>query len=32
MNWNNIVNVAGTTLTGVGLQVLGAIALYIVGR
>jgi small conductance mechanosensitive channel len=32
VNWNNIVNVAGVTLTGVGLQVLGAIALYIVGR
>ena len=32
MDWNNIVKVAETTLTGVGLQVLGAIALYIVGR
>jgi small conductance mechanosensitive channel len=32
MDWNNIVKVTETTLTGVGLQVLGAIALYIVGR
>src|ERR1700683_3195754 len=32
MDWNNIVRVTETTLTGVGLQVLGAIALYIVGR
>lgn len=32
MDWNNMVKVAETTLTGVGLQVLGAIALYIMGR
>jgi small conductance mechanosensitive channel len=32
VDWNNIVKVAEVTLTGVGLQVLGAIALYIVGR
>ena len=32
MDWNNIVRVAESTLTGVGLQVLGAIALYIIGR
>jgi small conductance mechanosensitive channel len=32
MDWNNIINMAETTLTGVGLQVLGAIALYIIGR
>jgi small conductance mechanosensitive channel len=32
MNWTNIVNTAETTMTGVGLQVLGAIVLYIVGR
>ncbi len=32
MDWNHIADVAGTTLTGVGLQVLGAIALYIIGR
>lgn len=32
MDWNNVVRTAETTLTGVGLQVLGAIALYIVGR
>jgi small conductance mechanosensitive channel len=32
MDWNAIGRVVETTLTGVGLQVLGAIALYIVGR
>jgi small conductance mechanosensitive channel len=32
MDWTNILKVTETTLTGVGLQVLGAIALYIVGR
>jgi small conductance mechanosensitive channel len=32
MDWNNIAKVAQTTLIGVGLQVLGAIALYIIGR
>jgi small conductance mechanosensitive channel len=32
VDWNNILKVTETTLTGVGLQVLGAIALYIVGR
>ena len=32
MDWNNIIKVVESTLTGVGLQVLGAIALYIVGR
>jgi small conductance mechanosensitive channel len=32
VDWNNILKVVETTITGVGLQVLGAIALYIVGR
>nr|ADC35834.1 MscS mechanosensitive ion channel [uncultured bacterium 89] len=32
MDWNNILKVIEATLTGVGLQVLGAIALYIIGR
>jgi small conductance mechanosensitive channel len=32
MDWNNIVKVIEGTVTGVGLQVLGAIVLYIVGR
>jgi len=32
MNWEKIVETAQTTMTGVGLQVLGAIVLYIVGR
>jgi len=32
MNWETIVKTAETTMTGVGLQVLGAIVLYIVGR
>ena len=32
MDWNSILRVVENTLTGVGLQVLGAIVLYIVGR
>lgn len=32
MNWTNIVNEIEGTVTGVGLRVLGAIILYIVGR
>lgn len=32
MDWNNILKLVETTIAGVGLQVLGAIALYIVGR
>ncbi len=32
MDWNNVVKVIESTVTGVGLQVLGAIVLYIVGR
>jgi small conductance mechanosensitive channel len=32
MDWNNTLKVIQTTVTGVGLQVLGAIILYIVGR
>src|SRR5579863_770882 len=32
MDWNNILKLIETTLTGVGLQVVGAIVLYIVGR
>ena len=32
MDWNNVLKVIETTITGVGLQVLGAIVLYIVGR
>ena len=32
MDWNKIIETAETTMTGVGLQVLGAIVLYIVGR
>jgi small conductance mechanosensitive channel len=32
VDWNNILRVVENTLTGVGLQVLGAIVLYIVGR
>jgi small conductance mechanosensitive channel len=32
VDWNSIVKIVEATLTGVGLQVLGAIALYIVGR
>jgi small conductance mechanosensitive channel len=32
VDWNNIFKVVEGTLTGVGLEVLGAIVLYIVGR
>ena len=32
MDWNNILKVVESTLTGVGREVLGAIVLYIVGR
>jgi small conductance mechanosensitive channel len=32
MDWTNIIKVVEGTVTGVGLQVLGAIVLYIVGR
>ena len=32
MDWNNIVKVVGSTVTAVGLRVLGALVLYIVGR
>jgi small conductance mechanosensitive channel len=32
VDWNNISKVVESTITGVGLQVLGAIVLYIVGR
>jgi small conductance mechanosensitive channel len=32
VDWNNIIKVIESTITGVGLQVLGAIVLYIVGR
>src|ERR1700744_3525386 len=32
MDWNNVVKIAENTITGVGLQVLGAIVLYIIGR
>jgi small conductance mechanosensitive channel len=32
MDWNGILRLIETTVTGVGLQVLGAIVLYIVGR
>ncbi|MEO8595751.1 MAG: mechanosensitive ion channel family protein [Candidatus Solibacter sp.] len=32
MDWTNILKTVQATLTGVGLQVLGAIILYIVGR
>lgn len=32
MDWNNVVKIAENTITGVGLQVLGAIILYIIGR
>jgi len=32
MNWTGIVNVIEGTVTGVGLRVIGAIILYIVGR
>ena len=32
MDWNNILKVTEATLAGVGLQVIGAIVLYIIGR
>lgn len=32
MDWSNILRTAESTITGVGLQVIGAIVLYIVGR
>ncbi len=32
MDWNNILKVVEATITGVGLQVLGAIVLYVIGR
>jgi small conductance mechanosensitive channel len=32
MDWSNVVRVVENTVTGVGLQVIGAIVLYIVGR
>lgn len=32
MDWNNVMGVVEKTVTGVGLQVVGAIVLYIVGR
>src|SRR5471030_404024 len=32
MNWANVLTVVENTITGVGLRVLGAIVLYIVGR
>jgi small conductance mechanosensitive channel len=32
MDWNNVIKVVQNTITGVGLQVVGAIFLYIVGR
>ena len=32
MDWNNVLKVVESTITGVGLQVLGALVLYIVGR
>src|SRR5580698_5718772 len=32
MNWDSIVKLVETTITGVGLRVLGAIILYIIGR
>ena len=32
MDWTGILKVVESTITGVGLQVLGAIVLYIVGR
>jgi small conductance mechanosensitive channel len=32
MDWNNVLKVVESTITGVGLQVLGAIVLYIAGR
>jgi len=32
MDWDNVLKTAQTTITGVGLQVIGAIVLYIIGR
>ena len=32
VDWNNILKMIETTVTGVGLQVLGAIVLYVIGR
>ncbi len=32
MDWNNVLTVVEGTITGVGLRVLGAIVLYIIGR
>src|SRR5271165_2678506 len=32
MNWDSVLKTIETTITGVGLQVVGAIVLYIVGR
>src|SRR5580704_15566566 len=32
MNWDEVIKTIETTVTGVGLQVVGAIVLYIVGR
>jgi small conductance mechanosensitive channel len=32
MDWNSIVKLIESTITGVGLQVMGAIVLYIIGR
>jgi small conductance mechanosensitive channel len=32
MNWDNVINVVQTTVTGLGLRVLGAIVLYVIGR
>jgi len=32
VDWNNILKMIETTMTGVGLQVLGAIVLYVIGR
>jgi small conductance mechanosensitive channel len=32
MNWDSVIKTIETTVTGVGLQVVGAIVLYIVGR
>lgn len=32
MDWNNIAKLVENTVTGVGLQILGAIVLYVVGR
>jgi small conductance mechanosensitive channel len=32
MNWNNVLSVVEATATGIGLRIVGAIVLYIVGR